>query len=178
MVMGTQSPLSMCVQQHVCRCSWKFVGKHPWYSKLKIPGRESALCWMVCLELQQDQQSQRKLWIVLNIFILTGLVWYSDFAKNGTQLGWTLAVLEQGPNSRDGDVMVGNFEIRETIGLIGLTRVGSRRVVQIAAGFMIFFSLLGKQCPLYSELLNPSTHFSYPSSAWIYVHSSVSTLDD
>lgn len=58
-----------------------------------------------------------------------------------------LAALEQGPNSRHGDVMVGNFEIRETIGLIGLTRVGSRRVVQIAAGFMIFFSLLGKQCP-------------------------------
>jgi len=33
---------------------------------------------------------------------------------------------------------------RETIGLIGLTRVGSRRVVQIAAGFMICLSLLGR----------------------------------
>ncbi|XP_020112411.1 nucleobase-ascorbate transporter 6-like isoform X1 [Ananas comosus] len=32
----------------------------------------------------------------------------------------------------------------ENAGLLGLTRVGSRRVVQISAGFMIFFSLLGK----------------------------------
>ncbi|CAN0914393.1 Nucleobase-ascorbate transporter 1 [Linum grandiflorum] len=31
----------------------------------------------------------------------------------------------------------------ENVGLLGLTRVGSRRVVQIAAGFMIFFSTLG-----------------------------------
>ncbi|KAK9677366.1 hypothetical protein RND81_11G138900 [Saponaria officinalis] len=32
----------------------------------------------------------------------------------------------------------------ENVGLLGLTRVGSRRVVQVSAGFMIFFSLLGK----------------------------------
>ncbi|KAL3572948.1 hypothetical protein D5086_026852 [Populus alba] len=32
----------------------------------------------------------------------------------------------------------------ENVGLLGLTRVGSRRVVQISAGFMIFFSILGK----------------------------------
>jgi len=32
----------------------------------------------------------------------------------------------------------------ENAGLLGLTRVGSRRVVQISAGFMIFFSILGK----------------------------------
>uniref|UniRef100_A0A0E0P3A5 Nucleobase-ascorbate transporter 6 n=1 Tax=Oryza rufipogon TaxID=4529 RepID=A0A0E0P3A5_ORYRU len=31
----------------------------------------------------------------------------------------------------------------ENAGLLGLTRVGSRRVVQISAGFMIFFSILG-----------------------------------
>ncbi|KAH9618889.1 hypothetical protein KSS87_015503, partial [Heliosperma pusillum] len=30
----------------------------------------------------------------------------------------------------------------ENVGLLGLTRVGSRRVVQISAGFMIFFSIL------------------------------------
>ncbi|XP_047161374.1 nucleobase-ascorbate transporter 4-like [Vigna umbellata] len=29
-------------------------------------------------------------------------------------------------------------------GLLGLTRVGSRRVIQISAGFMLFFSILGK----------------------------------
>lgn len=32
----------------------------------------------------------------------------------------------------------------ENTGLLGITRVGSRRVLQIAAGFMIFFSILGK----------------------------------
>ncbi|XP_058771472.1 nucleobase-ascorbate transporter 2-like [Vicia villosa] len=32
----------------------------------------------------------------------------------------------------------------ENVGLLGSTRVGSRRVVQISAGFMIFFSMLGK----------------------------------
>lgn len=32
---------------------------------------------------------------------------------------------------------------RENVGLLGLTRVGSRRVVQISAGFMIFFATLG-----------------------------------
>lgn len=31
----------------------------------------------------------------------------------------------------------------ENVGLLGLTRVGSRRVVQISAGFMIFFSTFG-----------------------------------
>jgi xanthine/uracil permease len=35
-------------------------------------------------------------------------------------------------------------ENSENAGLLGLTRVGSRRVVQISAGFMIFFSILGK----------------------------------
>ncbi|XP_055834937.1 putative nucleobase-ascorbate transporter 10 [Solanum dulcamara] len=32
----------------------------------------------------------------------------------------------------------------ENAGLLAMTRVGSRRVVQISAGFMIFFSILGK----------------------------------
>lgn len=32
---------------------------------------------------------------------------------------------------------------RENAGLLALTRIGSRRVVQISAGFMIFFSILG-----------------------------------
>ncbi|MBA0674437.1 hypothetical protein Goari_016037, partial [Gossypium aridum] len=34
----------------------------------------------------------------------------------------------------------------ENVGLLGLTRVGSRRVVQISAGFMMFFSIFGI-CP-------------------------------
>ncbi|XP_038681469.1 nucleobase-ascorbate transporter 4 isoform X2 [Tripterygium wilfordii] len=32
----------------------------------------------------------------------------------------------------------------ENAGLLGLTQVGSRRVIQISAGFMLFFSVLGK----------------------------------
>lgn len=32
----------------------------------------------------------------------------------------------------------------ENIGLLGLTRIGSRRVVQLSTGFMIFFSIFGK----------------------------------
>ncbi|XP_057427807.1 nucleobase-ascorbate transporter 4 [Lotus japonicus] len=32
----------------------------------------------------------------------------------------------------------------ENAGLLGLTRVGSRRVIEISAGFMLFFSILGK----------------------------------
>jgi hypothetical protein len=47
---------------------------------------------------------------------------------------------------------------RENIGLIALTRIGSRRVVQISAGFMIFFSVLGNL--FYWLLLDIATQFS------------------
>lgn len=40
-------------------------------------------------------------------------------------------------------IVVAIVYCRENVGLLGLTRVGSRRVVQISAGFMIFFSTLG-----------------------------------
>ncbi|XP_057788123.1 nucleobase-ascorbate transporter 4 isoform X2 [Salvia miltiorrhiza] len=39
---------------------------------------------------------------------------------------------------------IGSTVSVENVGLLGLTRVGSRRVVQISAGFMLFFSVLGK----------------------------------
>ncbi|CAF2320894.1 BnaA10g05590D [Brassica napus] len=39
---------------------------------------------------------------------------------------------------------IGSSVSVENAGLIALTKVGSRRVVQISAGFMIFFSILGK----------------------------------
>jgi len=35
------------------------------------------------------------------------------------------------------------LSLSENAGLLGLTRVGSRRVTQISAGFMFFFSILG-----------------------------------
>lgn len=41
--------------------------------------------------------------------------------------------------------MRSNFIVfSENAGLLGLTRVGSRRVIQISAGFMFFFSILGE----------------------------------
>ncbi|KAH9744947.1 nucleobase-ascorbate transporter 1 [Citrus sinensis] len=44
---------------------------------------------------------------------------------------------------------------RENVGLLGLTRVGSRRVVQISAGFMIFFSCLGKFGAVFASIPIP-----------------------
>uniref|UniRef100_A0A1D1Z5M7 Nucleobase-ascorbate transporter 2 n=1 Tax=Anthurium amnicola TaxID=1678845 RepID=A0A1D1Z5M7_9ARAE len=46
----------------------------------------------------------------------------------------------------------------ENVGLLGATRVGSRRVVQISAGFMIFFSILGKFGALFASI--PFTIFA------------------
>ncbi|GFY97545.1 Xanthine/uracil permease family protein [Actinidia rufa] len=43
----------------------------------------------------------------------------------------------------------------ENVGLLGLTRVGSRRVVQISAGFMIFFSVLGKFGAVFASIPFP-----------------------
>lgn len=43
----------------------------------------------------------------------------------------------------------------ENAGLLGLTRVGSRRVIQISAGFMIFFSLFGKFGAIFASVPQP-----------------------
>ncbi|KAK6919311.1 Nucleobase cation symporter 2 family [Dillenia turbinata] len=43
----------------------------------------------------------------------------------------------------------------ENVGLLGLTRVGSRRVVQISAGFMMFFSTLGKFGAIFASIPFP-----------------------
>ncbi|XP_071702606.1 nucleobase-ascorbate transporter 3-like [Rutidosis leptorrhynchoides] len=40
--------------------------------------------------------------------------------------------------------IVGNTASVENVGLLGLTHVGSRRVVQVSAAFMFFFSIFGK----------------------------------
>ncbi|KAK4768711.1 hypothetical protein SAY87_003852 [Trapa incisa] len=40
--------------------------------------------------------------------------------------------------------VVGTTASVENVGLLGLTRIGSRRVIQISAAFMIFFSIFGK----------------------------------
>ncbi|KAK4437174.1 Nucleobase-ascorbate transporter 6 [Sesamum alatum] len=49
----------------------------------------------------------------------------------------------------------------ENAGLLGLTRVGSRRVVQISAGFMLFFSVLGKFGAVFASLPAPITAALY-----------------
>ncbi|KAF3794134.1 Nucleobase-ascorbate transporter 1 [Nymphaea thermarum] len=43
----------------------------------------------------------------------------------------------------------------ENIGLLGLSRVGSRRVVQVSAGFMILFSVLGKFGAVFASIPFP-----------------------
>ncbi|KAJ9705273.1 hypothetical protein PVL29_003366 [Vitis rotundifolia] len=43
----------------------------------------------------------------------------------------------------------------ENTGLLGLTRVGSRRAIQISAGFMLFFSVLGKFGALFASIPLP-----------------------
>ncbi|KAL4184980.1 hypothetical protein AMTRI_Chr10g228300 [Amborella trichopoda] len=43
----------------------------------------------------------------------------------------------------------------ENVGLLGLTRVGSRRVVQLSAAFMIFFSIFGKFGALFASIPFP-----------------------
>ncbi|KAG6650866.1 hypothetical protein CIPAW_06G072600 [Carya illinoinensis] len=43
----------------------------------------------------------------------------------------------------------------ENAGLLALTRVGSRRVVQMSAGFMIFFSILGKFGAVFASIPAP-----------------------
>ncbi|GAB4859409.1 N-terminal acetyltransferase [Ancistrocladus abbreviatus] len=43
----------------------------------------------------------------------------------------------------------------ENVGLLGLTRVGSGQVVQISAGFMIFFSILGKFGAVFASIPFP-----------------------
>ncbi|GJN34105.1 hypothetical protein PR202_gb22744 [Eleusine coracana subsp. coracana] len=48
----------------------------------------------------------------------------------------------------------GTSVLAENIGLLALTRVGSRRVVQISAGFMIFFSVLGAVGLSYLQFCN------------------------
>ncbi|XP_042056543.1 nucleobase-ascorbate transporter 7-like [Salvia splendens] len=43
----------------------------------------------------------------------------------------------------------------ENAGLLGLTRVGSRRVIQISAGFMLFFSILAKFGAVFASIPAP-----------------------
>lgn len=59
----------------------------------------------------------------------------------------------------------------ENAGLLGLTRVGSRRVIQISAGFMLFFSVFGKFGAVVASVPLPimaamyCVFFAYVSSA-------------
>ncbi|XP_057519770.1 nucleobase-ascorbate transporter 6 [Amaranthus tricolor] len=50
---------------------------------------------------------------------------------------------------------IGSSVSVENAGLLTLTRVGSRRVVQISAGFMLFFSILGKFGAVFASIPSP-----------------------
>ncbi|XP_010429673.1 PREDICTED: nucleobase-ascorbate transporter 3 isoform X1 [Camelina sativa] len=51
--------------------------------------------------------------------------------------------------------ITGNTASVENVGLLGLTRIGSRRVVQVSTGFMIFFSIFGKFGALFASIPPP-----------------------
>jgi nucleobase transporter 1/2 len=51
--------------------------------------------------------------------------------------------------------IVGTTASVENVGLLGLTHVGSRRVVQISSAFMIFFSIFGKFGALFASIPLP-----------------------
>ncbi|TKY74966.1 putative nucleobase-ascorbate transporter 10 [Spatholobus suberectus] len=65
----------------------------------------------------------------------------------------------------------GNLQLIFNAGLLALTRVGSRRVIQISAGFMIFFSIFGKFGAIFASIPLPimaalnCVFFGYVSSA-------------
>uniref|UniRef100_A0A9I9DXG9 Uncharacterized protein n=1 Tax=Cucumis melo TaxID=3656 RepID=A0A9I9DXG9_CUCME len=50
---------------------------------------------------------------------------------------------------------MGFKKCRENAGLLALTRVGSKRVIQISAGFMIFFAVFGKFGALFASIPLP-----------------------
>lgn len=98
---------------------WK-LDSHP--VLIFVAHRELASCFLGCLEPSMDPQylcktpNKEKVCAVL---LFDSIRWHRS-----KDFGWLLC--------------------RENAGLLALTRVGSRRVVQISAGFMIFFSILGK----------------------------------
>ncbi|CAM8935955.1 unnamed protein product [Rhodiola kirilowii] len=51
--------------------------------------------------------------------------------------------------------IVGTTASVENVGLLGLTRIGSRRVVQISSTFMIFFAIFGKFCAFFASIPLP-----------------------
>ncbi|XP_050875404.1 putative nucleobase-ascorbate transporter 10 [Lathyrus oleraceus] len=67
--------------------------------------------------------------------------------------------------------LTGSAASVENAGLLALTRVGSRRVIQISAGFMIFFSVFGKFGAVFASIPLPiiaalyCIFFGYVSSA-------------
>ncbi|RDX83755.1 Nucleobase-ascorbate transporter 2, partial [Mucuna pruriens] len=70
----------------------------------------------------------------------------------------------------------------ENVGLLGSTRVGSRRVIQISAGFMIFFSMIGKFGALFESIPFPifavvyCVLFGLMASVGLFLSISESTL--
>ncbi|KAL1101738.1 hypothetical protein V6Z11_D05G315700 [Gossypium hirsutum] len=69
--------------------------------------------------------------------------------------------------------VTGNTASVENVGLLALTRVGSRRVIQISAGFMIFFSIFAKFGAFFASVPLPIVAAASLSS-WVYQFHSTS----
>ncbi|KAF6175902.1 hypothetical protein GIB67_003390 [Kingdonia uniflora] len=87
-------------------------------------------------------------------------------------IGWQgIAILMSGMFG----TVAGSTVSVENAGLLALTRIGSRRVVQISAGFMIFFSILGKFGAVFASIPAPIVaalyclFFAYVGSAGLSI---------
>ncbi len=99
----------------------------------ELDGRELVFCWMDSLAPSLVQLLLRKCKNMITSY------------KRGIWRTWIWLSL------RTNEVFVVDFQSHfvvlfcsENIGLVGLTRVGSRRVIQISAFFMLFFSIFGE----------------------------------
>jgi hypothetical protein len=72
------------------------------------------------------------------------------------------------------------YAYSENAGLLGLTRVGSRRVVQISAGFMLFFSVLSAVFHIaifYSLFMNELNFISHGNQCFRFSFCPVMIID-
>ncbi|XP_064951588.1 nucleobase-ascorbate transporter 6 isoform X3 [Musa acuminata AAA Group] len=97
------------------------------YLAVELDGRASGYCWMGFLEQRMDPLCLCKA---------------AEINTSMVDMLWPLLIAT-------------TSQCSENAGLIALTRVGSRRVVQISAGFMIFFSVLGKFGAVFASIPGP-----------------------
>lgn len=87
------------------------------------------ICMLSCIEQSIYACADMSMYVYMHGYIF---VRKEELAFLLTSLTNTLSV-----------IVLGCHFCSENVGLLGLTRVGSRRVVQISTAFMIFFSIFG-----------------------------------